>query len=577
MPDVPLQVIQLRERLEAAYTGFVTGTGYSEEDQARNFRSKALAAFAIHKLSGCTLQESAKAIVDAGGDGGIDGLYFHALNETLWVVQSKFNNDGRGEVPLGEVAKFKEGLENLLSGKFNAFEKSAAISARVPMLQQYFESSTLRVRAALVYTGVQQTAIEERIQMLEKVRERFSSDSDYFQSRIYNLTSVHGWLLPSEQDNGIEVTLTLYRPAHMAAPAPFEMRYGFVKLSDLSALYKQHGKKLITANIRDYKGETKVNDSILATLRDEPEHFPYFNNGLTAYCSSMKVKAADMGNSEAKRVVFTGFSVVNGAQTLGSIAQCTGADGTLEGFAFIKVISLFGADDERVLAKRITQSTNFQNQVDLRDFAALDDEQKRIAEHLELSGVFYHYKDSADTPDPDAENFDFEEALVALACLESNVDFCCRALTNRNSLRSQETVFDDSAPYPSRYRHLFRPDRSARTIWRSVQVRRQVTERMQANTQAETAKSRRKAFFTDSRCFVLHMIFLRLKAERGEDLTLTQDELNAISQATNEIAEALWNEFERTAMGVAPKTFFANPEDCQRAKAALMAGFAQPT
>lgn len=570
MPELPLELLQVRERLETDYQGLITGEGRNPTEIDRNFRSKALAAFAIHKLSGCTLQESADAIVDGGGDGGIDGLHFHAPSETLWVVQSKFFNEGQGEPALGDVAKFKVGLENLLDGRFKAFEGNAAFARRLPQLHQHFDSTSLKVHALLVYSGIQRVS-DDRVRMFERLRDHYSVERDYFHTRNYNLTSIHGWLLPGDQASGVDVTLTLYQPARIASPAPYEMRYGFVKLSDLSALYAQHAKRLITANIREYKGETKVNDSILTTLRDEPEHFPYFNNGLTAYCSSMRVKAADLGNSDAKRVVITGFSVVNGAQTLGAIAKCTEADGAPEGFAFIKVISLSGAEDERVLAKRITRSTNFQNQVDLRDFAALDDEQKRIAEHLELSGVFYHYKDSANVPDRDAENFDFEEALVALACLESEVDFCCRALTNRNSLRSQEAVFDESAPYPSRYRHLFRPDRSARTVWRSVQTNRLVIERMQANTRAEPIRSRRKAFFTDSRFFVLHMIFLRLKSERGEALSLTQSDADAISQATNEIAEALWDKFERTATGVAPRTFFANPGDCQRAKNALMA------
>ena len=570
MPEVPLELLQVRERLDTDYKDLIIGRGGNPTEIERNFRSKALAAFAIHKLSGCTLQESADAIVDGGGDGGIDGLHFHTPSETLWIVQSKFFNNGQGEPTLGDVAKFRVGLENLLGGHFGVFEGNMAFAKKLPQLRRYFDSTSLKVHALLVYSGIQIVS-DDRIRMFERLRENYSTERDYLQASRYNLTSVHGWLTSENRAAGIDVTLTLHQPARIASSAPYEMRYGLVKLSDLSALYAKHTKRLITANIREYKGETKVNNSISATLRNEPEHFPYFNNGLTAYCSSMRVKAADEGRSDAKRIDITGFSVVNGAQTLGAIAKCTEADNAPEGFAFIKIISLSGADDERAFAKRITQSTNFQNQVDLRDFAALDDEQKRIAEHLELSGVFYHYKDSANVPDPDAENFDFEEALVSLACLESEVDFCCRVLTNRNSLRSQEAVFGESALYPSRYRHLFRPDRSARTVWRSVQTKRYVIERMQANTKAEPARSRRKAFFTESRWFVLHMIFVRLKSERGEALTLTQSDADAISQATNEIAEALWDEFERTAAGVAPRTFFANPGDCQRAKGALMA------
>ena len=93
------------------------------------------------------------------------------------------------------------------------------------------------------------------------------------------------------------------------------------RLKRLPTLFAQHGKRLIAANIRAYKGRTEVNDQILETVREEPQHFFYLNNGLTAFCERLEVHNLDRANVEAKRITAYGLSIVNGAQTLGSLAS----------------------------------------------------------------------------------------------------------------------------------------------------------------------------------------------------------------------------------------------------------------
>ena len=64
------------------------------------------------------------AVVDGGGDGGIDAIFHSATANTLWIAQSKFISTGRGEPELGDVTKFKTGLENLMQGNFDAFRSN---------------------------------------------------------------------------------------------------------------------------------------------------------------------------------------------------------------------------------------------------------------------------------------------------------------------------------------------------------------------------------------------------------------------------------------------------------------------
>jgi hypothetical protein len=52
---------------------------------------------------------------------------------------------------------------------------------------------------------------------------------------------------------------------------------------------------------------------------------------------------------------------------------------------------------------------------------ALDESQERIANHLLLSEIFYHYKDDADTPAPDDQNFTISEATTALGLVKKQL------------------------------------------------------------------------------------------------------------------------------------------------------------
>lgn len=572
--DIPLEITHLRERLRSDFTTRIpeAQVGANADEKERNFLSRALAGFAVHKLSGCTLELASTSIVDGGGDCGIDAIYYCNNAHRLWLVQSKFFSDGTGEPGLGDVSKFKDGVEAMLQGQFNVFATNRAIRERIDTIKSHFTDAALEVVAVLVYSG-RHTVSDDRIRLFETLRQRFSADSEYFTFKRFNLTSVHDWLRNADAALGVEsVDLTLYSATKVATP--YETYFGLVKLSDLAALHIKHGDQLVVANIRNYKGSTEVNDHILNTIQQEPEHFFYLNNGLTAYCQRIEIHNLDRG-SDTKRIKAYGFSIVNGAQTAGTVAvHFAGKQSADEsGFVFVKVISLQACEDNFAFAQRITHSTNFQNQIGPRDFAALDEEQDRICSHLALSGIEYHYKDSAETPAPDETHFSLDEATTALACLEQfdpakGLDFCCRVLSNRKSLWSQEESLPVVSDYRSPYRRLFRLDRSARTVWRAVQTQRLVVEQMKNNGRA--ANGKRKEFFENSRWLVLHVAFLRLHAERGNDLTLTENERGQIRQQADVIAEEMWGIAELLGQHRHFKSVFCDTADCRRLKTGTM-------
>lgn len=589
--ETPIEMLHLPQMLRQLFAGKLPeATNGTLEEREKNYLSRALAAFATHKLGGATLDEAVASIVDGGGDGGIDAAFHAATTNILWIIQSKFIANGRGEPELGDVTKFKTGIENLLQGNFDVFRSNAAWNRLIPQIEAVFGNGGLQVRAVLVYSGINLVS-EDRRRLFEDLTCRFSPDTDYLEVRVCNLTTVHDWLTGADQGPGVpEVELTLRKPGWVKEP--YETVYGLLPLAELANLYALHGRRLIAANIRAYKGNTAVNEQIVNTVCEEPEHFFYLNNGLTAYCERIEVHNLDRANAEHKRIKGYGLSIVNGAQTLGSVAQSFAAESVPapEGFVFLKIVSLERCPDDREFAERITRSTNFQNQIGLRDFVALDDQQEIIANQLTLSGISYHYKQDAEAPPPDTTNFMLEEATTACACLaqQNNCDYCSRVLANRQSLWSLDEIYPTEEYPRSIYSRVFRSDRSARTVWRAVQAQRLVIKAMQDNARASNGV--RKAFFENARWLVLNVIFLKLHPEQGDDLQLSGEELAAISRAANEFAEILWGVCEtqgfvsqRTTSGgdifEQPRHFrsvFCSSADCERLRKALLSRLATP-
>ena len=594
MAEIPTAALQVPVKLRELFTGKIPECVSKNTEQQReaNFQSRALAAYAVHRLSGCSLEDAAASVVDGGGDGGIDAFYFSTTSQTLWVVQSKYIASGRGEPELKEVNTFMQGLTFLLEGNFQAFSqnKAKAWQQIAPQLDSIFKR-VVQVQPVLVYSGLSIVS-EDRRFLFEDLKDKFNSeDEDYIDFQLCNLTTIHDWLVDADGRVGVpQVEITVLNPSWTRQP--YETVWGLIPLRELAALYSEYGRALVTANIRYYKGRTAVNAQILQTMREEPEHFFYLNNGLTAYCDRLTVHNNDRRNIDKKRITAKGFSIVNGAQTLGSIAVFLkeASAEELKGQVSIKVISLQRCEEDRKFAERITRSTNFQNQIGSRDFVALDEQQERIANELKLSGITYHYKDDAEMPDLDEYNFDLKEATTASACLapsEDCADLCARILSHRASLWSMGNDYPAEERLRSRYSRVFRDDRSARQVWRAVQVQRLHVRVMKAA--GRTEKGVRKAFFENARWLLLNMLFVKLRPQAGDEIMLSAQEMAKVSESSQSLADSLWVVCE--AKGYVTKQWLANgdvrmesprhfravfssAEDCQRLRTALLAKLA---
>ena len=91
----------------------------------------------------------------------------------------------------------------------------------------------------------------------------------------------------------------------------------------LAELYKNDSTRLLEPNVRSYlKRTSKVNAGILDTVKNNPEQFVSFNNGISAVATGLDFVKNEGQNKLVKIKEITNFQIVNGGQTTATLNEC---------------------------------------------------------------------------------------------------------------------------------------------------------------------------------------------------------------------------------------------------------------
>ena len=158
-----------------------------------------------------------------------------------------------------------------------------------------------------------------------------------------------------------EVRIQLPSERWIQKQQPFETVIALVKGNALRDLYLKHKQALFAWNIRGYLGNRSVNKEIIETAKSRPSDFFYFNNGVSAICTSLDI--------ENGTLVAENFQIINGAQTVGGLAA-TKPDADIE--VLFRVTKTKSVKTESGINSDIIRCNNTQNAIKLSDFRAND-------------------------------------------------------------------------------------------------------------------------------------------------------------------------------------------------------------
>ncbi len=137
----------------------------------------------------------------------------------------------------------------------------------------------------------------------------------------------------------------------------------------LADIYEKWGARLLEANVRSFlQARGKVNKGIRDTIKDEPNMFFAYNNGLSATADSIEVEQTENGLALKHA---NNLQIVNGGQTTASLhsARKLYAQQLQNVHVQIKLTIVPNILSEKVVP-RISEYANSQNKVNAADFFA---------------------------------------------------------------------------------------------------------------------------------------------------------------------------------------------------------------
>lgn len=139
----------------------------------------------------------------------------------------------------------------------------------------------------------------------------------------------------------------------------------------LAELYNEYSNELLESNVRAFLGQSgKFNKGIRDTIRNKPQMFLPYNNGITATAESVETKIID---NQLVITKLNDFQIVNGGQTTASIYHTKKKykDADLSKiFVQMKLTVIKDNEQKNIEVPNIARFANSQNKVEEADFSS---------------------------------------------------------------------------------------------------------------------------------------------------------------------------------------------------------------
>lgn len=502
--------------------------------------SRALTAFAISGLTGTPVTQAALSVLDGERDQGIDGCFYDESKNTLVFVQSKWHGNGTKTIGKGDLLKFLHGVKLVLSANWDTF--SVKFKKHKTLIEQVLLKPDVSVVVAVAFTGDNKLG-DECDEVLKQFELEQNAVGDFLETKTLDLRALHRFFRTATLASQPPFTAMLLDWGQSIEP--HQAIYGRVCCEELAKLYTDIGEPLFEPNIRSFLGDGEVNNQIVNTLLTKPEEFWYLNNGVTGICTSFSKTALGGGdNRQAGAFVFKGLQIVNGAQTIGSIAKAyeKAPAKVAKAFTMFKAISLEGTP--LGFTDIITIATNKQNKVEEKDFLSLDQNQNRIKIELMSKGIQYVFRSGEAVIDRSV-GFDVTEAMLSLAC--SNTEVSTAVLAKRNI----GLLLDRKSPA---YQQLFNAGINGDATWEKVKKLRKIDTAI-SRIQSTSTNQKSKQIFTHGNRVLSWAVFNAGSVASVDDNAALDIFLNKATEVIDTFIKALYPEAYLAV-------FFKNSQKC---------------
>ena len=455
-----LKVNQIRAKIRSMFEPHLdlSDIGVNDAERDQKILTRCLAAMAIYVQSGCTEKEAGDSVWDGADDNGIDAAFFDAATSRVVFVQAKWINKGTGEPEAKEIGTFVKGVEDAVEQDDTDFHKR--LQGRFADISLRIGTPGTQIHAVVVSTGAS-TLAPHGTSVLNGLMTDLNGDDPQpiATSEVLGLAEVYNALASDSTHGTVPLDATILEWSYV--PSPYPAYFGIIDGLQLKTWWRTFGRKLVSGNIRHALGPTEVNTEIKQTAQTTPERFWYFNNGITLVADEAWKAPAGAASRSAGVFAFKGASIVNGAQTVSSIAGVD--DDTALGHVRVPIRVVLLKTAPAGFGDDVTRTNNLQNRVESRDFVAQDPEQKRLRQEMAIEGIDYQIVRSEDVmASPTA--CELVEVTTALACASGDSYLAVQIKTGIGRF------FADLKKAP--YKTLFNPTTSGAKAFNATRVLR---------------------------------------------------------------------------------------------------------
>lgn len=327
---------------------------------------------------------ASEAITGGGDDKKCDVLYVDKERQVAIIAQCYVSNKNRMAAPSNKAADLNTALTWLLSTDLDRLPD--ALKGRADELRAAINSGEIKqIYIWYVHNLPCSKNVLDELRTVESTARntlanyQLGQDINIFAEEICE-TELNRLYVQAER------TVIVTDEIVTTVPDAIEIREDdwssvitTVKGSWLHTLYCQHKTDLFSANLRGYLGsresDSNINNGIKTTAHDQPKNFYVYNNGITALVLDYELGKRSRNGRKLK---INGISIVNGAQTTGSIASLA----ELPSPELQVAIRFVKANKDAIIAN-VVRFNNSQNRLQAADFRSTDPIQERLRSEFE--------------------------------------------------------------------------------------------------------------------------------------------------------------------------------------------------
>jgi AIPR protein len=344
-----------------------------------------------------TEEDAVRALTGKSKDKGIDAILVDPRAQLVHLVQGKFRDslgehaESRNDVlQFAALSTLPERTKEELEAYYAKLDPLAR--SKVEQLIHCVRRNGYQMCLYYVTTGRCSPTIRnearEHTRQAERPVDIYILDAEQIKSIFDDYLkgvapAVPSLLLPIAAEGSIRAEGTIHR---FDSEKEIESWVFSMSARDVGEMSRHVGIRLFARNVRGYLGaDTKINEAMAQTIKEEPDNFWYYNNGVTIVCDNAKRET--QGGQDVLRVDRP--QVINGQQTTRTLEGTSSSRASVL-VRVIKIPRKTGDEDHYDdLVSAIVRATNWQNAIVPSDLISNDHIQVYLERELRKRGYQY--------------------------------------------------------------------------------------------------------------------------------------------------------------------------------------------